>query len=222
LRPIVRLLSLNPAWHHIPLSSPRYTNGLSRIPRPAPSRAAAEPSYTAFVANGRPPRLADFPIPTGSLPTALGCRSGNATPQFQPCDVAVACERNIPRSRGSTVAVSYATRIGFRVQRSRNGCTPWPSRHNDEQACVNFSTLITTLLRTGSPRCFIHRPTFFPSFWGQLSGGACSSAHCEVCLGCNCGDLVLGRRGFFWPRAAACTRACTEKSCRDPSFTLTL
>jgi pyruvate/2-oxoglutarate dehydrogenase complex dihydrolipoamide acyltransferase (E2) component len=142
------------------------------IIRAAKDVSARKPSYTAFVAKAVALTLREFPYANRRL-----CRrawlpfSGTKLQQFNCCDVAVACERNIP---GAEVA-TFADILRDADQLSLGEITEWLHAlatcdvHNNKQWQA-FSGAITRLPHWLST-LLIRLPYFFPSVWVKFRGG---------------------------------------------------
>jgi hypothetical protein len=143
---------------------------VERVRAAAPTR---KPSYTAFVAKAVARALREFPYPNGRV-----CRrwwlpfSRARLQQFTHCDVAIACERNLPGME----AVAFADILRDADHLSLEQITDWLHElsvcdPDTNKQWRDFTRIIRWLPRWLS-NLLIRLPCFFPSFWVKYRGGA--------------------------------------------------
>jgi hypothetical protein len=160
------------------------------------SCAASEkkPSYTAFVAKAVALALKDFPYANRRVCRPFGIRLFRARLQkFSRCDLAVACERDVPGAEG----VAFVDVLRDADQLSLTAMTDWLHALavcdiTSNKQWRDFSAIISRLPRWLSA-LMVRLPYFFPRLWVKYRGGAVlisSPAKYGI-------DVVLGT--WSWP-----------------------
>ena len=146
---------------------------LSEIERIRAVMGARRPSYTAFVAKAVALALVDFPYANRRIWTLPWIPFfGTRLQKFHTCDIAVACERNVP---GADVA-TFADILRDADEASLEDMTAWLRNLANSDAETNeqwrsYSKIITSCPHWLSKR-LIRFPLMVPSLYCRYRGGA--------------------------------------------------